>query len=112
MTGQGPQPALAGKAGEHLLVAGSRVPEEVSCVNGAPEGTPRHLSDDLVRFTVTTRKVAREAPLAAFAGSVAARYALMRGDGVARPMRPPEGAATLDAEVVVDDCRGHGMPTV
>ncbi|WP_127112428.1 hypothetical protein [Shimia sediminis] len=97
----------------------------------------RLLEDDLVRFHVAMRgdKDDPEAPnsVARYAECAAAQYALIRGYGFARHVRTtttfddgmwrgdaaytissalPDGLKTIDAEVIVADCKDNGIPTV
>ncbi len=93
----------------------------------------RLLDDDLVGFIVTMKGARSKADVADYAKCAAARYALIRGYGFARHVRTkveesdgiwrgdavytvsaalPAGVLTLDAEVVVANCRDDGIPTV
>lgn len=93
----------------------------------------RLLKDDLVNFSVTMKGARTPADVADYAKCAAAQYALIRGYGFARHVRTnvdetggiwrgdavytvsaalPEGRLTIDAEVVVDNCRDDGIPTV
>ncbi|RMD94950.1 MAG: hypothetical protein D6811_01830 [Alphaproteobacteria bacterium] len=93
----------------------------------------RLLEDDIVKFLASARgERGREAAIA-YAECAAAQYALIRGYGFARHLRTnvyeeagiwradavytvspalPEGLRTIDAEVVVANCRDNGIPTV
>lgn len=95
------------------------------------------LEDDLVTFQVALRgeKDDPEAPngVARYAECAAAQYALIRGFGFARHVRTnvnydggiwrgdaaytissalPGGLKTIDAEVIVSDCKENRIPTV
>jgi hypothetical protein len=91
------------------------------------------LDDDLVRFQVEMTGARTKADVADYAKCAAAQYALIRGYGFARHVRTkveesdglwrgdavytvsaalPQGFLTLDAEVVVDNCKDDGIPTV
>ncbi len=91
------------------------------------------LDDDLVRFQVEMTGARTKADVADYAKCAAAQYALIRGYGFARHVRTkveesdglwrgdavytvsaalPQGLLTLDAEVVVDNCKDDGIPTV
>ncbi len=93
----------------------------------------RLLEDDLVSFQVEMRGARTKADVADYAKCAAAQYALIRGYGFARHVRTqveesdgiwrgdavytisatlPQGLMTLDAEVVVDNCKDDGIPTV
>lgn len=93
----------------------------------------RLLEGDLVNFFVTMRGARDIEDVADYARCAAAQYALIRGFGFARHVRTqvdetagiwrgdavytvspdlPRGVRTIDAEVVVDDCRARGIPTV
>lgn len=102
----------------------------------APEYTSietRLLDDDLVSFQVQMTGARTKADVADYAKCAAAQYALIRGFGFARHVRTkveesdgiwrgdavytvsaalPQGLLTLDAEVVVDNCKDDGIPTV
>ncbi len=90
------------------------------------------LDDDLVHLVVRLRRGTAE-DVSAYARCAAAQYALIRGFGFARHVRTslgqeagvriadavytvspalPRGERTLDAEVIVADCRARGIPTV
>ena len=91
------------------------------------------LDGDLVQFVVETGPKADHAAIDRYAECAAAQYALIRGFGFARHVRTnvaeeggvwradavytissalPDGVRTLDAEVVVQNCREQGIPTV
>lgn len=93
----------------------------------------RLLDGDLASFLVSMRGPASGGPVADYAKCAAAQYALIRGYGFARQVRTnvteeggiwradavytissalPDGLRTIDAEVVVQDCRERGIPTV
>ena len=97
----------------------------------------RLLEGDLVNFNVAMRgaKDDPDAPesVARYAECAAAQYALIRGYGFARHLRTnvnfddgmwrgdaaytissalPDGLKTIDAEVIVSDCKDNGIPTV
>lgn len=93
----------------------------------------RLLDGDLVNFLVEMKGARSPADVADYAKCAAAQYALIRGYGFARHVRTnvaqeggiwrgdavytvsaalPQGALTLDAEVVVENCRDEGIPTV
>lgn len=97
----------------------------------------RLLADDLVSFQVAMggEKDDPEAPdgVARYAECAAAQYALIRGFGFARHVRTnvnydggiwrgdaaytissalPGGLKTIDAEVIVSDCKENRIPTV
>ncbi len=114
----------------------------VDCENTSPEQMylgveTRLLEDDLVSFHVALRgdKDDPEAPdgVARYAECAAAQYALIRGFGFARHVRTnvnydggiwrgdaaytissalPDGLKTIDAEVIVSDCKANRIPTV
>ncbi len=93
----------------------------------------RLLDDDLVNFLVAMRGARTKADVADYAKCAAAQYALIRGFGFARHVRTtvgesdglwrgdavytvsaalPRGRLTLDAEVVVSNCKDDKIPTV
>jgi len=93
----------------------------------------RLLDHDLVSFQVQMTGARTKADVADYAKCAAAQYALIRGYGFARHVRTnveesdgiwrgdavytvsaalPEGLLTLDAEVVVENCRNDEIPTV
>lgn len=93
----------------------------------------RLLDGDLVNFHVEMRGGAGADEVTRYAECAAAQYTLIRGYGFARHVRTvtderagiwsadavytispalPRGLRTLDAEVVVADCRQSGIPTV
>lgn len=93
----------------------------------------RLLEGDLVNFRVRMKGARSKADVADYAKCAAAQYALIRGYGFARHIRTtveesdgiwrgdavytiskalPGGRLTLDAEVVVGNCRDEGIPTV
>lgn len=93
----------------------------------------RLLEGDLVNFHVEMAGARDAQDVADYAECAAAQYALIRGYGFARHVRTntqveaglwrgdavytispalPDGLKTIDAEVVVADCRETGIPTV
>lgn len=91
------------------------------------------LDGDLVQFNVAMTKALASENVAAYAECAAAQYALIRGYGFARHVRTnvaieggiwradavytispslPSGLKTIDAEVVTQNCREKGIPTV
>ncbi len=91
------------------------------------------LEGDLVNFRVAMKGARTKADVADYAKCAAAQYALIRGYGFARHVRTnvdekdglwrgdavytvsaalPNGKLTLDAEVVVENCKDGGIPTV
>ena len=91
------------------------------------------LDGDLVQFNVAMTKALAPENVAAYAECAAAQYTLIRGYGFARHVRTnvaieagiwradavytispslPKGLKTIDAEVVTDNCRNRGIPTV
>jgi len=93
----------------------------------------RLLDNDLVDFLVEMKGARSKADVADYAKCAAAQYALIRGFGFARHVRTkvqesdgiwrgdavytisaalPRGSLTLDAEVVVANCKDDGIPTV
>lgn len=93
----------------------------------------RLLDGDLVNFIVSMEGTEKENDVAAYAECAAAQYALIRGFGFARHVRTnvsqeagiwradavytispalPDGLRTIDADVVVSNCREYGIPTV
>lgn len=93
----------------------------------------RLLETDLVNLRVAIQGGSGEGEAVRYAECAAAQYALIRGFGFARKIRTnvskegsvtradavyvisealPDGIATLDAEVVVSDCKESGVPTV
>ena len=91
------------------------------------------LDDDLVNFLVEMKGARSKADVADYAKCAASQYALIRGYGFARHVRTnveesdglwrgdavytvsaalPQGLLTLDAEVVVANCKDDGIPTV
>ncbi len=91
------------------------------------------LDGDLVQFNVEMTKAGTPENVSAYAECAAAQYTLIRGYGFARHVRTnvaiaagiwradavytispslPKGLKTIDAEVVTDNCRQHGIPTV
>lgn len=93
----------------------------------------RLLDGDLVSFLVEMTGARDNQDVADYAECAAAQYTLVRGYGFARHVRTnvnkeggiwrgdavytisnalPEGLVTLDAEVVVSDCKETGIPTV
>ncbi|UWQ17806.1 hypothetical protein [Jannaschia sp. M317] len=93
----------------------------------------RLLEGDLVNFVVTMRGARDGQDVTDYAECAAAQYALIRGFGFARHVRTtvqeegglwsgdavytvspdlPRGLRTIDAEVVVDNCRFKGIPTI
>lgn len=93
----------------------------------------RLLEGDLVSFVVQLAGEGGQAEAIAYTRCAAAQYALIRGYSFARHVRTragqkggiweadgvytispdlPRGTRTIDAEVVVDDCKTQGIPTV
>ncbi|MFT6169315.1 MAG: hypothetical protein ACJAR9_001433 [Celeribacter sp.] len=93
----------------------------------------RLLDRDLVNFIVSMTDAATENDVAAYSECAAAQYALIRGFGFARHLRTnvsqeagiwradavytissalPDGLRTIDAEVIVSNCREFRIPTV
>ena len=93
----------------------------------------RLLAGDLVSFAVAMTGARDGTDVTDYADCAAAQYAVIRGYGFARHVRTrvaeeggvwrgdavytvspdlPRGLRTLDAEVVVADCRRRGVPTV
>ncbi|PRX32694.1 hypothetical protein SAMN05216257_10683 [Meinhardsimonia xiamenensis] len=93
----------------------------------------RLLDDDIVKFEARVRGQEGRAAAIAYSECAAAQYALIRGYGFARHLRTnvheeagiwradavytvspalPEGLRTIDAEVVVANCKDNGIPTV
>ncbi|MEP2920205.1 hypothetical protein [Sulfitobacter sp.] len=91
------------------------------------------LDGDLVQFNVAMTKAMVPENVAAYAECAAAQYTLIRGYGFARHVRTnvaieggvwradavytispslPKGLKTIDAEVVTENCRDKGIPTV
>ncbi|WP_443070167.1 hypothetical protein [Sulfitobacter sp.] len=91
------------------------------------------LDGDLVQFNVAMTKALASQNVAAYAECAAAQYTLIRGYGFARHVRTnvaieggiwradavytispslPKGLRTIDAEVVTQNCREKGIPTV
>lgn len=91
------------------------------------------LDGDLVQFNVAMTKAMVAENVAAYAECAAAQYTLIRGYGFARHVRTnvaieggvwradavytispslPKGLKTIDAEVVTQNCRDTGIPTV
>lgn len=119
--------ALAGCAAQHAQ-------DEVT--QFAPDylGVETALLDrDLVQFDVSMRGARDGGDVDKYAECAAAQYALIRGYGFARHLRTnldekggvwtadavytispslPRGLQTIDAEVVVADCKENGIPTV
>jgi len=105
----------------------------------APEGAEylgvqtQLLDANTVSFIVRMRGARDRADVVAYARCAAAQYTLIRGYGFAQHVRTnvrrsgdiwegdggfvispdlPAGMRNLDAEVIVDDCREQGIPTV
>ncbi len=114
--------SLAGKSQTQALY----VPEYLSIQT-------RLLDDDLVNFLVKMKGARTKGDVADYAKCAAAQYTLIRGYGFARHVRTkveesdgiwrgdavytvsaalPEGLLTLDAEVVVENCKSDGIPMV
>ena len=93
----------------------------------------RLLAGDLVNFHVKMRGARDNQDVSAYAECAAAQYTLIRGYGFARHVRTnvveqgghwqadavytisaalPDGAQTIDAEVVAAACAENGIPTV
>ena len=107
---------------------------------GTGEAAPQYkgvktslLNGDLVQFNVAMSGARSSADLDDYAECAAAQYTLIRGYGFARHVRTkmkqeggnqtadavytissalPRGLHTIDAEVVVADCKANGIPTV
>jgi hypothetical protein len=118
--------ACGGTAGQYGQVSSNFTPEYLSIET-------RLLDDDLVNFLVDMKGARSKADVADYAKCAAAQYALIRGFGFARHVRTkvqesdgiwrgdavytisaalPRGSLTLDAEVVVANCKDDGIPTV
>ncbi|SEK70520.1 hypothetical protein [Pacificibacter marinus] len=109
---------------------------DVSRAQGMPTylGVETRLLDgDLVNFIVSVTGQATKNDVAAYSECAAAQYALIRGFGFARHLRTnvsqeagiwradavytissalPDGLRTIDAEVIVSNCREFRIPTV
>ena len=93
----------------------------------------RLLDGDLVQFDVAMTKALSTQDVADYAECAAAQYTVIRGYGFARHVRTnvnqeggvwradavytispslPKGLKTIDAEVVTQNCREKGIPTV
>ncbi|RPE71096.1 hypothetical protein EDD53_0209 [Pacificibacter maritimus] len=93
----------------------------------------RLLDGDLVNFIVSMKDTTSQNDVAAYSECAAAQYALIRGFGFARHLRTnvsqeagiwradavytissalPDGLRTIDAEVIVSNCREFRIPTV
>ncbi|TVS04590.1 MAG: hypothetical protein EA407_03970 [Rhodobacteraceae bacterium] len=93
----------------------------------------RLLDDSLVSFQVRMRGARGREDVVAYARCAAAQYALIRGYSFAQHVRTnverrgdiwegdggfvispdlPLGLRNMDAEVIVDDCKEQGIPTV
>lgn len=91
------------------------------------------IDDSTVAFLVRMRGARDRADVVAYARCAAAQYALIRGYSFAQHVRTnvsrsgdvwsadggfvispdiPQGLRNMDAEVIVDDCREQGIPTV
>ncbi len=91
------------------------------------------LDDSTVAFLVRMRGARDRADVVTYARCAAAQYALIRGYSFAQHVRTnvtrsgdvweadggfvispdiPQGLRNMDAEVIVDDCRDQGIPTV
>nr|WP_245770977.1 hypothetical protein [Natronohydrobacter thiooxidans] len=91
------------------------------------------IDDTTVAFLVRMRGARDRADVVAYARCAAAQYALIRGYSFAQHVRTnvsrsgdvwsadggfvispdlPQGLRNMDAEVIVDDCREQGIPTV
>ena len=119
-----------------LLAAAACTPAIPTAEDFIPEykGVETVLLDgDLVQFNVAMTKALASENVAAYAECAAAQYALIRGYGFARHVRTnvaieggiwradavytispslPKGLKTIDAEVVTQNCREKGIPTV
>ncbi len=126
--------ALISLAGLALMACTDVSGDEVSRAVPDYLGVDTSLLDgDLVQFHVTMDRVGALEDLNDYADCAAAQYALIRGYGFARHVRTktkqeagiwkadavytispalPRGLRTLDAEVVVQDCKANGIPTV
>ena len=124
------------------LLAGALAGCAATGADAPPSGGPpaeylgiqtRLLDGDLVNFLVSMRNPPSREAVAVYAECAASQYALIRGYGFARHLRTnvaeeggvwrgdavytissvlPDGVRTLDAEVVVQNCREQGIPTV
>ena len=93
----------------------------------------RMLDANTVSFAVRMRGARNRSDVVAYARCAAAQYALIRGYSFAQHVRTtvsrsgdvwegdggfvispdiPQGLRNMDAEVIVDDCRDQGIPTV
>lgn len=93
----------------------------------------RLLDGDLVNFIVSIKDTKTKTDVVAYSECAAAQYALIRGFGFARHLRTnvsqeagiwradavytissalPDGLRTIDAEVIVSNCREFRIPTV
>jgi len=91
------------------------------------------IDDATVAFLVRMRGARDRSDVVAYARCAAAQYALIRGYSFAQHVRTnvtrsgdvwegdggfvispdlPQGMRNMDAEVIVDDCRDQGIPTV
>lgn len=113
---------------------GSATSDRVVNNNKVYRGVDTRLLDgDLVNFHVSMTGTEDKNEVADYAQCAAAQYALIRGFGFARHVRTnvayeggiwradavytissalPEGLRTIDAEVVVANCRDNKIPTV
>ncbi|HDR27819.1 hypothetical protein [Rhodovulum sp.] len=122
-----PPPAQPGADAGGAARAGARAPAYL----GAEAVV---LSSDLVNIVVRMRDPESTGMIEAYARCAAANFALVQGMNFLRPVRTqigtepggvvkadavytmsaalPEGIRTIDAEVVVADCAGQGIPVV
>lgn len=121
---------LGGLAG---CVAGETAREDRAFTPSYNGIETRLLEGDLVSFLVEMTGARDNQDVANYAKCAAAQYAVIRGYGFARHLRTnvneeggiwrgdavytisnalPDGLKTIDAEVVVADCKETGIPTV
>ncbi len=124
------------------ILIGLALAQLAGCGQAAPEARgafeyrgveTRLLDGDLVNFRVRMVGANSEADVTAYAECAAAQYTLIRGYGFARPIRAevtqsggiwtadavytispalPDGARTIDAEVVTAACAENEIPMV
>jgi len=123
-----------------LLTAGLAGCQSATATQKEPGFEPQYmgidtqlLDGDLVDFKVAMRGARSKGDVADYAQCAAAQYTLIRGYGFARQVRTnidekdglwradavytisdalPQGKLTLDAEVVVANCKDAGIPTI
>ncbi|NBB97437.1 MAG: hypothetical protein GVY34_04590 [Alphaproteobacteria bacterium] len=114
-------------------VAGARAPSDAPTRTQYLGVDTRLLEGDLVSFVVQVAGDNGQRAAIAYTRCAAAQYALIRGYHFARHLRTntaqkggiweadgvytispdlPRGTRTIDAEVVVDDCKAQNIPTV